>query len=74
MIRYLVVAVSVAVLASLSACMVYGRDPMPRTGGPESHEDRQDRASYSSQLSVINRRAEHAKKHKGESSSSSSSW
>jgi hypothetical protein len=69
MTRYVLIAASAAVLASLSACAFY-RDPAPRVGGPESHEDRQDRASYSSQLSVMNRRAEHAKKDESSSSSS----
>ena len=56
MIRYVLIAASVAVLASLSACIVY-HGPTPRVGGPDARQERQDRASYSSQLSVINRRA-----------------
>jgi hypothetical protein len=73
MIRYVILAASVAMLASLGACAT-GWAPIggaPRVGGPDAHESESDKASYSSQLSVINRRAEHAKK--GDSSSSSSS-
>jgi len=75
MIRYVILAASVAMLASLGACATYWGAPggTPRVGGPESHESESDKASYSSQLSVINRRAEHAKKGDHSSSSSSSS-
>jgi hypothetical protein len=70
MIRYIALAASMAVLASLAACITY-REPVPQVGGPAADQGGQSKnAAYSSQLSVINRRAEHAKK--GESSSSSS--
>ena len=77
MIRYVSLAATVALLASLGACATYwgagGVDRAPQVGGPQSHESESDKASYSSQLSVINRRAEHAKKGDHSSSSSSSS-
>ena len=69
MIRYVIFAASVAAVASLSACVAYW-EPTPKVGGPGGEDShRSENAAYSSQLSVINRRAEHAKK--SESSSSS---
>ncbi|MGZ3298200.1 MAG: hypothetical protein ACXU8O_04235 [Asticcacaulis sp.] len=67
MIRYVAIAAGTALLAaSISACTFTGagyRDPAPRD---RRHADASEgasssNASYSSQLSVINRRACHAK-------------
>ncbi len=73
MIRYVIAAAGIAVLASLAACAsVHWTDPAPHRGGPHADDStRSENAAYSSQLSVMNRRAEHARR--GESSSSSSS-
>ncbi len=69
MTRYVLIAAAVAALASLGACVTTWR-PEPPLGKSDSRgDDHRDNAAYSSQLSVMNRRAQHADKDASSSSS-----
>ena len=70
MTRYILLAATVAALASLCAC-VTDWAPEPQVGRPSARgDDHRENAAYSSQLSVMNRRAQHADKDASSSSSS----